>query len=316
VTASHEQSDLFRLEAVHHHVREHQRPGDVLRISPAWTRWTFWVLVGLLVAGLIFCAVARIPEYAEGPAVIWVEDRLEVPARTAGTVQSVEVNLGARVQPGDLLMRLYDAEESAELERIERAFELQLINSLRDPLDEEAHGAMTSLRAQREQAEARLQECRICAPEQGVISDIHVREGQPVAPGDVLVSLRRRHAQPKVVALLPARYLPELHAGMPLRLELTGYRYYYQELIIESVGDGAVGPQAAWRYLGQQIADAVPVQGPVVVVQATLPSDTFTADHREHVYFHGMQGTAAARVRSESVLRTLVPWLKRLDHDD
>ena len=58
---------------------------------------------------------------------------------------------------------------------------------------------------------------------------------------------------------------------MPLRLEIQGYRYAYQHLTVDSVGDEVVGPAEARRYLGDEIADAVQFAGPVVRVEAHLP---------------------------------------------
>jgi len=42
-----------------------------------------------------------------------------------------------------------------------------------------------------------------------------------------------------------------------MRLELTGYRYAYRDVAIQSVGDEIVGPAEVRQYLGQEIADAV-----------------------------------------------------------
>jgi membrane fusion protein (multidrug efflux system) len=132
----------------------------------------------------------------------------------------------------------------------------------------------------------------------------------------VLLSLRRDEPELRVIALLPGHYLPQLREGLELRLELTGYKYAYQEMHIDSVGQNVVGPSAAQRYLGREIADAVPVSGPVVLTYAKLSEPTFEADDQTYEYCHGMQGTAAVRVRTESILRTLLPWLKKLDDTD
>ena len=36
-------SSLFREEALKHWAGHHQE-GEILRLSPAWTRWAYWVL--------------------------------------------------------------------------------------------------------------------------------------------------------------------------------------------------------------------------------------------------------------------------------
>jgi membrane fusion protein (multidrug efflux system) len=93
-------------------------------------------------------------------------------------------------------------------------------------------------------------------------------------------------------------------------LELTGFRYAYQRLIIDTVGNEVVGPNEARRFLGQEVADAVTLQGASVIVQAHLPARKFTANGRWHDYHDGMHGIAEARVRSERMVLALVPGLK------
>jgi membrane fusion protein (multidrug efflux system) len=71
-----------------------------------------------------------------------------------------------------------------------------------------------------------------------------------------------------------------------------------------------VGPAEVRRFLGQDLADTVQITGPVVLVQAPLPATTFISSGRTYHYYDGMPGTAEARVRTESILVTLVPGLK------
>ena len=59
-------SDLFLAEAVDHYARRESR-GELIRIVPTWTRWTFWFLMALLVVGGLFSVFGRIPEYVAGP---------------------------------------------------------------------------------------------------------------------------------------------------------------------------------------------------------------------------------------------------------
>ena len=97
-----------------------------------------------------------------------------------------------------------------------------------------------------------------------------------------------------------------------MRLELSGYRYAYRDVAIQSVGDEIVGPAEVRQYLGQEIADAVPVTGPAVLVKAQLPSNTFQADGRSLSYYEGMLGTVDARLRRQPILLSIIPALKSL----
>ena len=93
-------------------------------------------------------------------------------------------------------------------------------------------------------------------------------------------------------------------------LELDGYRYAYQELVVEVVATEALGPEEARRYLGR-IGESVPLRGPVVLVRARLP-DEFVADGVPYRYIDGMGGTVEIEVESERVIDALIPGLRRL----
>jgi hypothetical protein len=91
---------------------------------------------------------------------------------------------------------------------------------------------------------------------------------------------------------------------------MSGYHYAYREVTIDSIGDDVVGPTEIRRALGPELGDTLPIAGPVVLVQAKLPSRSFTAQGREYAYFEGMQGSAEARVGTETVAAALIPVLK------
>jgi membrane fusion protein (multidrug efflux system) len=286
--------------------------GDIIRISPDWTRWTYWVLVAFFLSALAYCTFGTIHEYGSGPAVVWVTGRLDVTSTVSGTVTSVEGRPGQRVEAGTPLLRFYSAREEAELSRLQHEFELQLAKSLRDPSDVAAREALTALRTQRDLAVARLDQLVVRAPQAGVIGDVRIRPGQRLAEGDIVVTLLGDRAKSSIVAMLPAQYRPQLQPGMSLRFEVTGYRYAYQEMTISSVGAQIIGPNEVKRYLGHELDDTVEVKGPVVLVEATPSSPTFVVDGQVYPFYHGMNGTAEARVRSERILFALIPGLRAL----
>lgn len=303
--------DIFRKEALEHHLRP-PREGEVLRLSPSWTRWTFWLLVSACAVGLLYALVGQVNEYASGPALVRIEGKTNVTAEAAGIVASVEVAPGQRVEIGAPLVRFAVAAEENELVRLQREYDLQLLKLLRDPQDGAARASLTGLGALKEQAESRVAQRLVRAPVAGVVSDVRIHPGQALAPGEVILSLVGEDARFSVVAMLPGHHRPLLKPGLPVRLELSGYRYAYQELVIDSVGDEVVGPSEVRRFLGAEIADTVSIGGPVVLVKARLEGQTFRLEGETYNYYDGMQGLAEARVRSESVLVTFIPSLKVL----
>jgi membrane fusion protein (multidrug efflux system) len=137
-----------------------------------------------------------------------------------------------------------------------------------------------------------------------------------VAPGQVLATLAGPGGERTVIALLPGEYRPQLRPGLELRMELQGYRYAYQHLTVTEVGSEVVGPAEARRYLGDEIADAATVDGPVVLVTARLSSPTFVTEGKTRRFHDGMWGRAEVRVRSERILVALIPALKAVFEDE
>jgi hypothetical protein len=68
-----ERPSLFRREALEFQASQPQ--GGVLRIDPRWTRWTYWLVLALLVAGVIVTATAHTSETTSGPALIDLQER-------------------------------------------------------------------------------------------------------------------------------------------------------------------------------------------------------------------------------------------------
>jgi membrane fusion protein (multidrug efflux system) len=305
-------TELFRAEALSHHYRADRDSGDVLRISPAWIPAAYWLLLAVIAAAAVYGTFGTLTEYATGPAVVRVEGRTHVTAPAASTVATVDVEPGQRVEAGGVLVTLYLADRAAELERLNREFDLQMIKFLREPADQAARSALTTLRAERQLAQTRLEEQRLKAPHSGIVSDIRIRPGQHLTPGDPVLSLLGDDLRWVVIAMLPGHARPLLQPGTAMRLELAGYRYAYRDVAIQSVGDEIVGPAEVRQYLGQEIADAVPVTGPAVLVKAQLASSTFQADGRSLSYHEGMIGTVDAHLRRQPILLSIIPALKSL----
>jgi hypothetical protein len=197
---------------------------------------------------------------------------------------------------------------------MEQEFELQLIKRLHDPSDAAPEQALVSLNAQLQLARARVRERTVTAPAAGTVADVRVRPGQYLSPGQSLLSIvpvrGAGGGAPVVLVVLPGEYRPQLVRGMPIRFEISGYRYAYQRLTLESVDDEVVGPAEARRFLGPDAGDAMTINGPVVIVRARLPGSSFKAEGKTFRYHNGMAGQAEVEVRSEKILETLVPGLK------
>ena len=303
--------DLFRRRALEH--AEHGSiASDVIRLTPAWTRWAYWILVLAFSMMGSYGWLAQVYDYAVGPAIIWKRGDIELRTNVAGTIAAIETAPGEHIEQGQLVVRLHAARELGELQRIGKEFDLQLVMALRDPADVVARQALASLNAQRDLAAIHLDELAIRAPYAGTIGDIRVRSGQSVAAGDVIATLDRPNASCTVLALLPGQYRPELAVGAALRFELAGFRYAHQQARIEGIGTQVIGPAEAKRYLGSEIADSVVLDGPIVLARAVLPSCELRVGEDELHLYQGMGGRAEVRVKRESLWTVLFPGLRQL----
>lgn len=305
-------SEIYRKTALEYHAGAATRPGEPLRLSPAWVRWSYPAMLGCLLVGLAYTILAQVTEFASGPTIIQLEGRKEIVTPVGGAVSSIGVSPGQSVAKGDPLLHLYQAEEQAELRRMESEFEFELIQRLLNPDDQASSSRIAQLRGRIDRARSALEERTIRAPVSGKVPDLMVRPGQVFEPGDIVMTLRTPSAQPYVVALIPGAYRPRLRPGMTVRLEIDGYRHAYQELTIESVGEEVVGPTVARRYLGSDIADAVSITGPVVPVRARLQSEQFISRGREYRFHDGMHAKAEVAVGSRRLIFALLPGLNRV----
>jgi membrane fusion protein (multidrug efflux system) len=300
----------YRPEAVAAHAQRRER-GEVARLDSPWVGWSYRLLVLLVIVALGYVGAARVSDYAAGPAVVRLGGRAEVTAVRAGVVDEILVEAGHAVAPGQPLLRLHDAENAAELRRLELELEAELRNLLRDPADEAARRAVTTLRGEQERASLRRQEHVLRSPRAGVVQDVRARVGQAVHAGDVLLSVTGEELEPHVVALMPGDERPRLAAGARLRLELDGYADARQDLTVDHVHDDVVSPAEALRLLGPAVGEGLVLDGPVVVVYARLPAEEFESKGQRYRHHDGMWGRAEVWVRSTTILEALVPALER-----
>jgi multidrug efflux pump subunit AcrA (membrane-fusion protein) len=300
---------LFRKEALDAHLGT-RGEGEVLRLAPRWAGWTFGLLLASFSFALAYSIVGTVDEYASGVGIVRVQGRRELTARLTGTVSAVEAQPGQRVRAGQVLARFHGDE--AELERLSREYDLQLVKVLDHPTDQAARARLTEIRSAREQARAQVDERLIKAPVDGVVSDVRIQPGKLIEAGMTVLSLVPDDARFEIIAVLPGNYRPRLRPGMPLRLQMLGYAHSYSEVLIDTIGDQVVGPAEIRRFLPTELADTLAIQGPVVLVTATLDSPTFEAEGKSYEYFDGMQGVAEARIQSKSILVTLLPGLESI----
>ena len=81
--------DLFRAEAIDSYREGTEAVGAVLRVTPGWINWSYWLLLAVIAAAIPYLVFGTVHEYATGPAVIRALNRVDLTAQRAGTVLHV-----------------------------------------------------------------------------------------------------------------------------------------------------------------------------------------------------------------------------------
>jgi multidrug efflux pump subunit AcrA (membrane-fusion protein) len=300
--------DIFREEAIE--FRDASGKGEVLTLVPTWMRWTYRLLLAVLLFGVAVAVLATSHEYVEGPAVIRAVRRTTLTTTSPGVVESVSAQPGMAVARGDRLVSFRAEDEGAQARSLEQQMEAGLHRLLVNPLDEATRSSIPRLQTELDLMRARASERQLHAELDGTVGDVRVRVGQSVAPGEFILSISDPDTPFYVVAMLPAQHRPRLQVGDILQLELRGMRSTSAEAPITSIDENIIGPSEAGRVLGRDVADSLTITGAVVIVRATLASQYWTVSDQPFRYFDGMPAVGRVRVRSRRLLSALIPGLK------
>lgn len=177
-------------------------------------------------------------------------------AQTAGAVERIEVEVGDRVEAGNLLLALRDAGQragrdqaaanlnAARAEQVEAGKEIERVRALRErglvaqaALDQAtarfdaAQAALRAARAGVAAADESLSYARIDSPYAGVVTARHVETGETVQPGQALLSL----AAPGLWWIdvpLPAPVARAMADDAAARVEVAGRTLESSELLV------------------------------------------------------------------------------------
>jgi membrane fusion protein (multidrug efflux system) len=302
---------IFRQEALEHHAGRGLE-GDILRFDTRWLRWTYRIVLAGIAAALLYIVVFDVNEYASGIAFVRVEGRRVVATPFAGTVEAVFVQPGQHVQKGQLMATMAPNAEDGELRRAATEYSLHLAQLLRDPGDHQAKQSLASLRPRRDQAKQAARGRFMRAPQNGVVTDVRARAGMHVDAKSVIIGVAPLEAEASLVCVLPGDYRPMLKTGTDIRYSLDGFKFEYRSVKVDSVGEEVIGPVEMKRFIGPEIADALPINGPSVLVKGKLPTRTFKADGQTYTFVEGLTAKVDVRVRSEPIILVLLPALKAL----
>jgi membrane fusion protein (multidrug efflux system) len=309
-----DKGSLYRGEALEHH-RTRGQEGELVQLSPGWVKRAYPLLVITIIAAAAFATFVKVPTYSTGTAVIMFEGSTSVTATMGGTVEKVFVKDNEAVKKGDPLIRVGSPEAVAQLAAAETDWHDQQIQFLFDQTDEQSRKALKSAATQRDRALAMVEAHTIRAPRDGVITNLHIKEGAALNLGGYAMQITDENSEIEVLAFLPSKDSPRIRTKMPLQLELDGYKKARAIGTITQVQPDAISGAEAAKLGGDMLAESIAkdLQAGTTwfTARARLPSRTFRTEHNTYHYHHGMHSTVEVKVQSKPFLATLLPAIEK-----
>ncbi len=308
-----DKGSLYRGEALEAH-RTRGQEGTLVQLSPNWVKRAYPLLIVTILIAAVFAVFIKVPTYSTGTAVIAFEGSTSVTASASGTVDKVFVKANQAVKKGDALLRLNSPDEASQLAASESEWRDMQNQFLFDQSDEQIRKSLMSAANNRDHALARVEARTVRAPRDGVITNLHVKDGVPVQLGGYLMQITDENSEIEVLAFLPGKDGPRIRDTMGLQLELDGYTKARAVAVIKQIQPDVVSGSEAAKVGGDMLADSLAKElqaGSWITVRARLKSRTFNADHNVYHYHHGMHAKAEIKVQSKPFIVTLLPALEK-----
>ena len=116
-----EPPSIFRQEALESYAAGKRGSGELLRLDSRWLRWSYWGVLGLVVAGLVMTVLIRTDATTTGPAVLKPDGTFAalIPAvvapqlKGAGTMRIESVGGADRVRATAIVDHVEPADDAA-----------------------------------------------------------------------------------------------------------------------------------------------------------------------------------------------------------
>jgi len=160
------------------------------------------------------------------------DESVELTAEASGKITEIQFEEGGRVQEGDLLLQINDAELQAERKRLEHQLQLASDRAERQKrllaeggVSQEEYDATVNevevLRAELEGVEAQIAKTEVRAPFSGVVGLRSVSEGAYISPQTQITTLKRLDPI-KVDFSVSEQYTARISTGQPISFSVRG----------------------------------------------------------------------------------------------
>jgi hypothetical protein len=148
----------------------------------------------------------------------------------------------------------------------------------------------------------------VSSPIDGIVSGVFTRNGENVAPTTPVLSLVGQSAEHFAVGFVPASARAALRPGTAVSIAVDGTPEIRLPARIETVAAEAWGIREVDLYLGPDVASALGVRTPVVLLSVEFGRERVSPTP---ALLHGMHGSIEVQIGSQRMSRVLFPFLKR-----
>lgn len=187
---------------------------------------------GPITADAFRVARSSISENIEVPGSLLPFEETQLRAEVGGRIVALNINEGAPVQKGTLLVKLFDKDLQAQLKKLqvqlqikikteERNRELVKINGISQQDYDLAALDVENLKADIESTEIAISKTEIRAPYTGRVGLRNISLGAYISPTDVITTIRQVD-QLKLEFSVPEKYAKELQKGYKVSFKVDG----------------------------------------------------------------------------------------------
>jgi membrane fusion protein (multidrug efflux system) len=199
----------------------------------------------LLVEGFI-AQPHSVSEAIEVPGSLLAFEETQIKAEVSGRIVQLNIQEGAIVKKGDLLVKLFDADLQASLRKlqvqleinqktVDRQRDLLAINGISQQDFDLSALAVDNLKADIESTRIAISKTEIRAPYDGKLGLRNVSLGAYVSPSDIITSIRQMN-QLKLEFAIPEKYAKNMSVGYVVKFRTDGGTRDHNATVIATEG--------------------------------------------------------------------------------
>jgi len=219
-----------------------------------------------------------IAEDIEVPGSLLPYEETQIRAEVGGRIVYLDINEGATVQKGKLLVKLFDQDLQAQLKKFEvqlkikekteeRSSELLAIQGISQQDYDLSALDVENLRADIEATRIAISKTEIRAPYSGTLGLRNVSMGAYVAPNDVITNIRQVDKL-KLEFSIPEKYAKEISTGYVVSFVVDGGRRRHNAKVIAT--ENSVDPTTRTLRVKAEVSEKHPELIPGVFAKVNL----------------------------------------------